>query len=136
MSQRLEREINEILARLDSFPPRRSLWWRLRRRVGSVPARIVGGVRQIRLPRIALGQLLLIGIALIVIAYLLNPGGASVTRGIIVAGIVLFLTAFILSLRRQSAPPEKRWRGQPMELDHPHAIGRFRSWWGRRRGRH
>lgn len=135
MTDRLQREIDEILARLDSITPRRSLWWRLRRRLSGMVTGLGRGLQGLRLPRISLGQVLLLGIALIVVAYLLNPGGASVTRMVIVAGIVIFLGAFILSLRRQSRPPEKRWRGQPMELDDPGVGGRFRSWWERRRGR-
>lgn len=135
MTDRLQREIDEILARLDSFPPRRSLWWRLRRRVGGVLGGLGRGLRGLRLPRLSMGQLLLLGIAVIVIAYLLEPGGANVARYVIVAGIVIFLAAFILSLRRQTRPPEKRWRGQPMELGGPDVGQRLRSWWGRWRGR-
>ncbi|MFB3052973.1 MAG: hypothetical protein ACE1ZT_03810, partial [Dehalococcoidia bacterium] len=69
MPNKLERDIEEVLAQIDRFPPRRSLWSRLRRRV----ANAFGGVREaissIPKPRISIGQVLLIAIAVIVIAY-------------------------------------------------------------------
>src|SRR3989337_1783380 len=118
MSSKLERDIEEVLARIDRFPPRRSLPSRIRRRLASVT---VGLPR----PRVSVGQVLLlgippIGIALIVIAYVFGDslGGASLVRLFIITAVLLFVGAFIFSLRRQSASriPEKRWRGQPLDL--------------------
>ncbi len=74
--------------------------------------------------------------ALIVIAYVFGGslGGGSVVRLFVIAAILLFIGAFIFSLRRQSASrmPEKRWRGQPMDLDEAGGPG---SWWNRWRSR-
>jgi hypothetical protein len=82
------------------------------------------------------GQVLLLGIALIVIAYVFGDslGGASLVRLFIIGAIVLFIGAFVFSLRRQSASrlPERRWRGQPMDLDEARGPG---SWWDRWRSR-
>lgn len=136
MSDRLQREIEDLLAGLDTFPPRRPLW----RRIGDAAvrpfrsaARAAGSFRR---PSISAGHLLLIAIAIIVMAYLLGRGSTDIGRWVIVGGIVLFLVAFTMSLRRHSRPPEKLWRGEPMHLGGPGAGDRIRSWWGRRRSRH
>ncbi len=138
MSDRLHKEIDELLAKLDTFPPRRPLLARARDAIGR-PFRSAGRwLGSLRLPHISAGHILLLAIAVIVIAYLAEPGGDSVTRYLIVGGIVLFIAAFVLSLRRSAdggRPPEKRWRGEPMELGGPAAGKRLRSWWGRWRGR-
>ena len=79
---------------------------------------------------------LALGMALIVIGYVFGDslGGASLVRLFIIGALVLFIGAFIFSLRRQSASrlPEKRWRGQPMDLDEARGPG---SWWDRWRSR-
>ena len=129
MSSKLERDIEEVLARIDRFPPRRSLPSRIRRRLASVT---VGLPR----PRVSVGQVLLLGIALIVIAYVFGDslGGASLVRLFIITAVLLFIGAFIFSLRHQSVSriPEKRWRGQPMDLSQQ---GGSDPWWKRWRFR-
>lgn len=131
MPDRLQQEIEELLARLDTFPPRKPL---LRRVVDGVTASF-GGVRRrlgsVRLPRLSAGHVLLLAIAIIVVAYLGLPGG-GLTRWIIAAGLVVFIAAFIMSLRRQSQPPQKYWRDRPMNLGSPGVSQRLRSWWRRR----
>src|SRR3972149_9724514 len=92
----------------------------LRRRLSNAAGAVVAAVAGIPRPRISVGQVLLLGIALIVIAYVFGDsfGSRSIVRLFIISGIVLFIGAFIFSLRRQSASrlPEKRWRGQPVGL--------------------
>lgn len=136
MSNKLERDIEEVLAKIERFPPKRPLWRRVRRRVASAfegVGRVVGGVPR---PRVSVGQVLLAGMALIVIAYVFGDslGSTSLVRLFIIGAIVLFIGAFIFSLRRQSASrlPEKRWRGQSMDLDEARGSG---SWWNRWRSR-
>jgi hypothetical protein len=136
MSSKLERDIEEVLAKIDRFPPKRPLRRRVGRRLTAAldsVGRALGGVPR---PRVSVGQVLLLGIALIVIAYVFGDslGGGSVVRLFIIAAIVLFIGAFIFSLRRQSASrmPEKRWRGQRMDLDEAGGPG---SWWNRWRSR-
>jgi hypothetical protein len=136
MSSKLERDIEEVLTKIDRFPPKRPLRSRVRRRLAAAfdsVGRAVGGVPR---PRVSVGQVLLLGIALIVIAYVFGDsiGGTSIVRLFIIGAIVLFIGAFVFSLRRQSASrlPEKRWRGQPMDLDEGRGPG---SWWDRWRPR-
>jgi hypothetical protein len=61
-------------------------------------------------------------------------GSESLVRFVIIGGIVTFLGAFIMSLRRHSSSrlPEKRWRGEPMDLN---SGGDSPSWWRRWRSR-
>ncbi len=131
MSSKLERDIEEVLAQIDRFPPKRSLWSRLRRRVANALGGVGEAVSSIPKPRISIGQVLLIAIAVIVIAYF-GFRGSNIGSILIFGGILAFIGAFIFSLRRQSASrlPEKRWRGQTMDLDEPGG-----SWWKRWRSR-
>ncbi len=134
MSSKLERDIEEVLAQIEQFPPKRPLRSRIRRRIADVFGGIGRALASIPRPRMSAGQLLLLGIAVIVIAYLFGDSIASrsIVRLLIVGGIVIFLGAFIFSLRRQSSSrlPEKTWRGQPMDLNQP-----GEPWWKRWRSR-
>jgi len=82
------------------------------------------------LPRLSAGHVLLIAIGIIVAAWVILPGGTDAVRWVIAAGVVLFIGAFIFSLRRQSRPTEKYWRDKPLDLH-----GGSRGWWDRWRNR-
>ncbi len=131
MSNKLERDIEEVLAQIDRFPPKRSLWSRIRRRAANAVSGVGEAISSIPWPHISIGQVLLIAIAVIVIAYF-GFRSSNIGSILIFGGILAFIGAFIFSLRRQSASrlPEKRWRGQPMDLDEPGG-----SWWKRWRSR-
>jgi VIT1/CCC1 family predicted Fe2+/Mn2+ transporter len=131
MAERLQREIDEILSHLEGFPPKRSLRSRLRAIPTSFWRGLTGLVANLPRPRFSVGQVLLLAGAIIVVAYVFDIGGGNITRMIIGAGLALFILAFVLSLRRQSRLPVKRWRGEIMELEE-HGVGtRIRSWWER-----
>jgi hypothetical protein len=136
MSNKLERDIEEVLAKIDRFPPKRSLRSRVGGRLAAAFEDISRSLANLPLPRVSVGQVLLLGIALIVIAYVFGDslGGGSVVRLFVIGAVVLFIGAFIFSLRRQSTSrlPEKRWRGQAMDLDEARGPG---SWWDRWRPR-
>jgi hypothetical protein len=131
MPDRIQQEIEELLAKLDTFPPKRSLWARVRGGVSGFFRDIGQAVSSIPLPRLSAGHVLLIAIAVIVIFSLADFGG-GVTRWVIAGAIVAFIGAFVMSLRRHSRPQEKLWRGKPMDLDSPGVGERLRSWWRRR----
>ena len=137
MPDRIQQEIEELLARLEQFPPRRPLWQRLTNPV----VRAFGGLRQavgsIHLPRISAGHLLLLAITVIVVGYLAIET-KDIARWVIAGGIVLFIVAFVLSLRRSAGggrPPEKYWRDRPLDLRSRPQGDSTRSWWDRWRGR-
>lgn len=134
MADRLQREIDEIVSRMEGFPPKRRFWSRLRDAAKGFLSRLKSFVAALPRPRLSLGQLMLLGGALIIVAYVFGIGSPSVNRLLIGAGLALFFLAFILSLRRTARAPEKRWRGEPMELQA--SVGhRLRSWWERWRSR-
>jgi len=134
MSDRLQQEIEEILGKYKKFPLREPLWRRIRRRL----SRWLSSASQwsaSHLPRITVGRVMLVGVAMVIVAYFFGFGGDSVARLMIIAGLILFVAAFVFSLRRRPRYVEKRWRGQPVEIEEPGVGERLRSWWGRWRSR-
>lgn len=133
MPDKLQQEIEDLLARLDTFPPRRPFIARVRSGIAGAFRGLGRTIAGIPMPSLNAGHVLLIAIAVIVIVYLAGPEGSDITRWIIAGAIVAFIGAFIFSLRRQSRPPEKLWRGKPMDPVSPGVGERLRSWFGRRR---
>src|SRR3989304_1117528 len=71
-----ERDLEEILAQVDKFP-KPSAARRLRRRLSNAAGAVVAAVAGLPRPRISVGQVLLLGIALIVIAYVFGDSFGS-----------------------------------------------------------
>jgi peptidoglycan/LPS O-acetylase OafA/YrhL len=135
MPDRIQQEIEELLAKLETFPPKRPLRTRVRNGIRGFFRSIGDAVSGVPWPRLSAGHLLLLAIAAIVVFYLAEPGGADVTRWVIAGAFVLFIVAFVMSLRRNAPggrPTEKLWRGKPMDLHGPGMGDRLRSWWRRR----
>ncbi len=128
MPNKLQQEIEDLLARLDTFPPRRPFLVRVRDGVAGWFRGLLRALASIPAPHPNAGHILLLAIAVIVIVYLAGPEGSDITRWIIAGAIVAFIAAFIFSLRKQSRPPEKLWRGKPMEVHGPGVGERLRSW--------
>jgi hypothetical protein len=124
MSNRIQREVEELLDKLEKFPPKRPLPARIADALASPFRGAVRACRGLALPRVTAGHVLLAGLAIIVVAYVVG-GTDSIWRWIIAAGILLFVGAFLFSLRRQSSgPQEKYWRDKPLDLHRQHG-----SWW-------
>ncbi len=130
-SDRIQQEVDELLANIEKFPPPRPLSRRISDIV-SAPFRAVGRrFSGLSLPRISAGHVLLAAIVIIVIAWL--NGFSDFWTWVGLAGLGLFIAAFVMSLRRQSKPPAQRyWRDQPLDVDD---RGSGRSFWDRWRGR-
>jgi len=129
MSDRMQQEIEEILGKYKKFPLREPLWRRVRRRLSRWFSRFAS-----HLPRITVGRVMLVGIVLIIAAYF-GFGNRSTTQIVLVAGLIIFVAAFIFALRRPAPRIEKRWRGQPLDVREPGIGERLRSWWDRWRSR-
>lgn len=115
MPDRIQREVEELLERLDTFPPKRPLSQRIRRTLGA-PFRAVSDVlRGRRLPHISAGHVLLATMALIVVVYVAG-GSGGLWRWIIAGSILVFIGAFLWSLRRNTRTTTKYWRDRPMDL--------------------
>jgi len=133
MSDRLRQEIDEILSKYEKFPLREPLRRRLRRKVSELTS-AAGRLLAAPLRHVTVGRLMLLGVILILAAYL-SLGGASITRSVVIAGLIVFALAFMVSLRRRSPHVEPRWRGRPLDLHEASVGARLRAWWESWRGR-
>ena len=133
MSDRMRQEIDEILSKYEKFPLREPLPRRLRRK-GAELGVAAGHLLAAPLRYVTAGRLMLLGLVLVLAAYL-GWGGASTTQAIIIAGLIVFGLAFMVSLRRRSPHVEQRWRGRALDLHEPSVSARVRAWWERWRGR-
>lgn len=128
----IEREIEDILNRLDKFVPEESVGSRMRRRT---PGPLGNLIRALFAPltRISLGQVMLAAMALVFVGFVARRAG-PIGTWILLAGVILFLTAFALSLvTRGGAPTEKQWRGRSLELRGPSLADRLKAWFKSRR---
>lgn len=138
---KIKREIEDILNKLDDFVPEESATERVRRRSSDAAQ---SAFRAILMPftQISIRHVMLAGLIIIVIGFLGMRIHPIFGRYALVAGVILFLTSFALSFfnRSASAPPtiEKRWRGQPIELNEPSLADRIKAWFknSRRRPRY
>ncbi len=130
MADRIEREIEEILRKIDDFVPERAR--RPARRAGRPLAAAQGWLAH-RLARISLRQVAFWALLVVVIAFLLK--GIPGSGWLMIAGLIVFATAYLLSRRGGGRPrAEKRWRGQPLDLSGPRWPDRVKAWLkGRRR---
>lgn len=125
---RIQREIEDILSRLDAFVPEEGVASRMRRR-SSEAAAAFGRAVIAPLARISLRQVMLAALALVVLGFLAQRVHPIFGRWVLVAGVILLLTSFALSLfSRGATKPERRWRGRPLELREPSLGDRLRSW--------
>ena len=127
MSGRMDREIEEILARseevLTSQPgkPQRS------RRQGSSRWSRPGWTRLGG--SISPGRVFIASVALLLTALILNVAGAGPVAVLFWLGLVLFIVAYALFFVRSSSPPELRWRGKPVDYGRPPSLWtRVRRW--------
>lgn len=128
MSDKFWREVQEILERAE----RQGTTPRPRRTLLRIPRM---GLTRIPLPRPTFAQLMLVALMVIVLGYVLGSLGDAVGRVLVLGGLGTFALVFLLSLRRASQPPEKRWRGQPLDLrlqKGPRLLSWLERWRGRR----
>ena len=145
MPNRVEREIEEILSKLEPERPvsrapirmRRSLRSRATRKASRLSSRLPS------LPRVNPGSIMMAGILLILSGFLLRSVSPELTRWVVIVGLVLFFTSFVLSFwpsaRSGPASSEVYWRGERIsrsELRGPSPKARVQQWWrGRNRRR-
>jgi len=115
MADRIEREIEEILKKIENFPDRKSGRQPPRRKGPSG-----GGVVQRWLSRVSLRKVMIWALFLVIVAFLLRPIPGA--YWLLIGALVVFGTAFILSTRGTGSATgnyEKRWRGQPIDTPGP-----------------
>ena len=128
---KLQREIEDILNRLDDFVPEEGVTSRVRRRSSSAASgfgRAVLGP----LARISLRQVMLTALALTVLSFFFMKVEPDFARWMLIAGLILFFTSFALSFFVRSGPARvetRYWRDRPIELEQPTFSDRLRAWW-------
>lgn len=142
---RVQREIEELLGKLDNFVPEERFISKIksRRKAQAGPGLLSRSWTTVSKPfrRITLGHVMILGLVLMVSSWL-APGLYGDYRGLAsFAGFVLMALAFVMSLlgwdsRRTIAGGrvQRRWRGQVMEYDQPSSTSKVREWF-RKRGR-
>lgn len=141
-NDRLEREIEEILGKIEQFPDAESRAKRSRRRnTNRLTARLSEVQRGIarRMSGISVSQLMLASFLLILFAFFFRGRGLPSTAAywLLVAGVVLFVSTFavmIFTPRTRSGPTvEQRWRGRTIQYQTgPSLPARLRHWWSTR----
>ncbi len=130
MADRVEREIEDILRKIDDFVPERA---RRPARKVSRPFAVAQTWLARRLARISLNQVMMWSLITVLVTFFLReiPGAGWVMVG----ALIVFATAFLLSKRSGgSAATRKRWRGETLDLSGPGWPDRLKAWIkGRRR---
>ncbi len=131
MSDNLEREVEEILRKLDNFVPEEGPLTRTRRRVGQAASDFVRAVL-VRLSSVSLGQVMLVAAIVVVVGFVFGRGNPLMARWVIIGGLILFFTAFVLSMRGGASRDDRLWRGRVINLSEPGLADRLRAWVKRR----
>ena len=135
MPDKIEREVEEILRKLDRFVPEEGRLARTRRRLVQAVSDFSHAL-MVRLSRVSLGHLMLVSLVLVVLAFFFRSASPTLARWVIIGGLILFFGAFVLSLLGGRSQYERRWRGQVIDLSEPSLGSRLRNWFQRRsRGR-
>lgn len=152
-SDKLQREIEELLDQLDNFVPEERIIEKIRTR-RTQQKRHERALREAergpslstaftsRLSQVSLGHLMIVGLVCLLASWLLRDALGPWATWVMIAGILMTGSAFVLSVvmgagRRTTIGGrrvERRWRGQVIEYAEPSAMERVRAWF-RRRGR-
>ena len=138
---RLEREIEEILGKIEDFPSASERRARARKKAtGRFGTAIANQQRAVlaRLSRIDMSQVMLLSFVLILgslfLGRLLSP---LVTQWVLYTGIALFMASFAMLVfgRKTSGGPGPTgsgpyWRGRQIDYRAPSMADRARRWWG------
>lgn len=138
---RLEREINEILEKIDRFPSpeerrARAAKKTFRNAGDSVSGGMHGVVREVS--HVSMSQVMLLAFLLILGSFFFRSLLPFVWPWVMYAGLVLFITSFaIMAFGGGRGPVPSRepryWRGRQVSYDADSLSQRIRRWWGRQR---
>ena len=132
MADRIEREIEEILRKIDDFVPDGGRGRRPQRRPAPRPAQPAPSAQGWfgrRLAAISLTQVMWWSLFVVIVAFFTRaiPG----MDWVMIGALIVFVTAFFLSRGRAGSVAgggEKRWRGQPIDLSGPSWPDRVKAW--------
>ena len=135
MSDRLEREIEEIFDKIEDFPKLETRRARARKRaVRRFGAAIAGRQRAFarQLGRISIGQVMLISFLLILSSFFFRRFfSPAAMQYVLLAGVILFVSSLaIMFFNRGNPPMRQNWRGQQITYRaQPTLSERIRGWW-------
>src|SRR5690348_8052443 len=132
MADRVEREIEEILKKIDDFVPEGSRGRRpQRRQARPVPqGHSTGSWFGRHIAGISLSQIMWWSLFVFLVSFFARavPG----IEWVMIGSLIVFATALFLSFGRGSGSAaqrgEKMWRGQPMNLSGPGWPDRIKAW--------
>ncbi len=139
---KVQREIEELLGKLDNFVPEERLVSKIksRRRAEAGPGMLERFLK--RASRITLGHVMLTGLALLLLSSFAPGLFGGYSRAAMILGLLLTGGAFVMSVigwdsRRTitGGGGEKRWRGQVINYSEPSAPSRLRDWFRSKRNR-
>lgn len=133
---RLEREIQEILDKIEQLPaPRRQRATGLRRALRRIGEGVSAWQRTVarELSRISLSQLVLLSFLLILGAFLIR-GIGPIGTWIMIAGLVLLVTSLALIMLGSGGTRSRtqRWRGRTISYKRDGLAQRLRRWFSNR----
>lgn len=141
MPNRVEREIEEILTKLDEFvpdePARTKVKTRPSPRRAVLPTRRPSPVQRFRQMsgRLTGGHIVLGAAVGLIVAMFLRAVLPGVATGITIICLVIIGGAIVLSIRGNRRERTTYWRGQPVTLHRHGPFTRLRMWWRRRNQR-
>jgi predicted lipid-binding transport protein (Tim44 family) len=133
MADQLQREIEEILNKLDEFIPEQKATSHLRKQ-WSERLHAFGGWLGGLVSRVSMGHLMIASLVLVFIAFAFRSsaiGQYSMIAGLSLLGLTI-VVSFLANRRTRS---EKRWRGQVVALSGPGPLDRLQDWFRKRRSR-
>lgn len=141
-TDRLEREIEEILNKIEHFPDAETRRTRARRRalrgLGSAIAERQRAVVR-WLGRISISQVMLVAFLMILGSFFFRA--SPLAAWVLYAGVILFVSSFAIMLfargGRGGSTVEQRWRGREIRYSTrgPSLAVRLRRWWNTRQRR-
>ncbi len=135
---RLEREIEEILGKIEEFPSASDRRARQRRRaVGRVGEAMAARQRSVLawVSSIDMSQVMLLSFLLILGSFFFRRFSPLLTEWVLYAGVVLFISAFAMIMfgrRGGGASRPAYWRGKPIQYRQPSMGELARRWFGSR----
>jgi len=85
-----------------------------------------------RISIVSLGQVMLASLVLVLVAFFFRSASPALARWVVIGGLILFFTAFVLSFLGGHSRRERRCRGQVIDLSEPRLGARLRNWLQRR----
>ena len=133
-NDKIQREIEDILSKLDDLPGEGKPI-PMRRRQRQAASFLDGLLTPVA--GLSIRHVMIAALALIVVGFFTRNAYPDFGRWTLIGGVLLFFTAIVISAFNRGGPPaphvEKRWRGQPMDLEGPTLGDRLRAWFNTKR---